>query len=77
MSLADAYSQKLGLNNASSPSTTGGVESMFQQILQAVNKSQLEIADLRQECADLRQANTTLERQVREGLVRKSSHILL
>lgn len=69
MSLADAYSQKLGLNNASSPSTTGGVESMFQQILQAVNKSQLEIADLRQECADLRQANTTLERQVREGLI--------
>ncbi|KAG6897720.1 hypothetical protein C0992_011930 [Termitomyces sp. T32_za158] len=45
-----------------------GVEGMFQQILQAVQKSHSDIADLRQECAELRLANASLERQVREGL---------
>ncbi|KAG6920054.1 hypothetical protein DXG01_010122 [Tephrocybe rancida] len=45
-----------------------GVEGMFQQILQAVQKSHIEIADLRQECAELRLANASLERQIREGL---------
>ncbi|KIJ67495.1 hypothetical protein HYDPIDRAFT_25943 [Hydnomerulius pinastri MD-312] len=44
------------------------VETMFSQILGAVQKSQVEISELRQECADLRQANASLERQVREGL---------
>lgn len=45
-----------------------GVEGMFQQILQAVQKSHIEIADLRQECVELRLANASLERQIREGL---------
>ncbi|KAF9467320.1 mannose-1-phosphate guanylyltransferase [Collybia nuda] len=44
------------------------VEGMFQQILQAVQKSHIEIADLRQECAELRLANASLERQIRDGL---------
>lgn len=37
------------------------VEAMFAQIL-------TEISELRQECAELRHANTSLERQVKEGL---------
>ncbi|KAF8840237.1 nucleotide-diphospho-sugar transferase [Paxillus ammoniavirescens] len=49
-------------------STNGlSVETMFAQILGAVQKSQVEISDLRQECADLRLANASLERQIREG----------
>ncbi|KAG1864397.1 nucleotide-diphospho-sugar transferase [Suillus subluteus] len=43
------------------------VEFMFSQIMGAVQKSQVEISDLRQECADLRLANASLERQIREG----------
>ncbi|RDB24777.1 Mannose-1-phosphate guanylyltransferase [Hypsizygus marmoreus] len=45
-----------------------GVEGMFHQILQAVQQSHVEIADLRQECTELRLANASLERQVRDGL---------
>ncbi|OCH92499.1 mannose-1-phosphate guanylyltransferase [Obba rivulosa] len=41
---------------------------MFQQIMETVHKSHLEIAELRQECQELRQANASLERQVRDGL---------
>lgn len=44
------------------------VETMFEQILQAVQKSHLETAELRQECAELRLANASLERQIRDGL---------
>lgn len=45
-----------------------GVESMFSQILEAVQKSNIEISELRKECQDLRYANATLEKQVREGI---------
>jgi len=41
---------------------------MFSQILEVVQRSSSEIAELRQECVDLRHANATLERQVKEGL---------
>jgi len=67
------------------------VEAMFAQILGAVQKSvgtsrprvlclttwlqQAEIAELRHECADLRQANASLERQIREGLQVRSTQI--
>ncbi|KAI0058038.1 mannose-1-phosphate guanylyltransferase [Artomyces pyxidatus] len=44
-----------------------GVEAMFRQIMDVVQKSTLEISDLRQECAELRLANQNLERQIREG----------
>ncbi|KAF8893910.1 nucleotide-diphospho-sugar transferase [Infundibulicybe gibba] len=44
------------------------VQGMFHQIMGAVQKSHIEIADLRQECAELRLANASLERQVRDGL---------
>ncbi|KAL1667679.1 nucleotide-diphospho-sugar transferase [Schizophyllum commune] len=44
-----------------------GIESMFQQIMQAVQKSNAEISDLKNECAELRLANASLERQIREG----------
>ncbi|KDQ49383.1 hypothetical protein JAAARDRAFT_165670 [Jaapia argillacea MUCL 33604] len=53
---------------APQPPTGLGVEAMFQQIMEAVQRSHVEIADLRQECADLRHSNACLERQVREGL---------
>ncbi|KAJ8521186.1 hypothetical protein ONZ45_g2093 [Pleurotus djamor] len=44
------------------------VEFMLAQILGAVQKQSVELADLRQECAELRMANNSLERQVRDGL---------
>ncbi|PCH43549.1 mannose-1-phosphate guanylyltransferase [Wolfiporia cocos MD-104 SS10] len=44
------------------------VELMFNQILEAVHKSHSEIAELRAECHELRQANATLERLMREGM---------
>ncbi|PFH52076.1 hypothetical protein AMATHDRAFT_57915 [Amanita thiersii Skay4041] len=51
-----------------SSSSEQSVHAMFTQIMQAVTQSHAEIADLRQECADLRLANASLERQIREGL---------
>ncbi|KAH9929556.1 mannose-1-phosphate guanylyltransferase [Epithele typhae] len=45
------------------------VDIMFRQILEAVHKSSLEIAELRSECHELRQSNASLERQVKEGLM--------
>ncbi|TCD61630.1 hypothetical protein EIP91_008154 [Steccherinum ochraceum] len=45
-----------------------GVEYMFKQIMDAVQQSHLEIAELRSECHELRQANASLERQVRENM---------
>ncbi|EJD52123.1 mannose-1-phosphate guanylyltransferase [Auricularia subglabra TFB-10046 SS5] len=50
-----------------------GVEGMFQQIMEAVAKSGAEISELRQECADLRQSNANLERQLRDAFQRTSS----
>ncbi|RXW21316.1 hypothetical protein EST38_g4532 [Candolleomyces aberdarensis] len=44
------------------------IEAMFQQIMQAVQHSHRQINDLKQECAELRLANASLERQVRDGL---------
>ncbi|GBE81480.1 mannose-1-phosphate guanylyltransferase [Sparassis latifolia] len=44
------------------------VEFMFKQILDAVQKSNIEIAEIRCECHELRQANANLERLVREGM---------
>lgn len=41
---------------------------MFSQIMAAVQKSNAEVAELRHECAELRMANASLERQVKEGL---------
>ncbi|KAF9231403.1 nucleotide-diphospho-sugar transferase [Melanogaster broomeanus] len=49
------------------------IETMFAQILGAVQKSQAEIAELRQECADLRHVNVSLERQIRDGLQQNGS----
>lgn len=43
------------------------VEAMFAQIMESVRISQMEIAELRQETHELRQANASLERQVKEG----------
>ncbi|KAG9316200.1 nucleotide-diphospho-sugar transferase [Chiua virens] len=45
-----------------------GIEGMFAQIMSAIEKSQAEIGELRQECIDLRLVNASLERQVKEGL---------
>lgn len=58
----------MSLPLGSSTQSASSVETMFAQILGAVQKSQTEIAELRQECAELRQANASLERQVREGM---------
>ncbi|KAI3609534.1 mannose-1-phosphate guanylyltransferase [Moniliophthora roreri] len=43
------------------------VESMFQSIMSMLQQSQADIADLKHECSELRQANASLERQLREG----------
>ncbi|THH17598.1 hypothetical protein EUX98_g9098 [Antrodiella citrinella] len=45
-----------------------GVEFMFKQIMEAVHQSHMEIAELRQECHELRQANASLERQIRDNM---------
>ncbi|TFK74552.1 hypothetical protein BDN72DRAFT_833032 [Pluteus cervinus] len=47
---------------------SSSVESMFQSILQQMGQTHQQIADLRHECAELRLANQSLERQVRDGL---------
>jgi len=59
------------LNNAqpNSGASVSNVESMFTQIMEVVLKSRAEISELRQECTELRQANLSLERQVREGIL--------
>ncbi|KAH9941028.1 mannose-1-phosphate guanylyltransferase [Amylocystis lapponica] len=44
------------------------VEVMFKQIMDAVQNSHMELAELRAECHELRQANASLERLVRDGL---------
>ncbi|KAK0207874.1 nucleotide-diphospho-sugar transferase [Desarmillaria ectypa] len=41
---------------------------MFQTILSLMEKSQQDVAELRQECAELRASNASLEHQVRDGL---------
>ncbi|KAI0681988.1 mannose-1-phosphate guanylyltransferase [Cerioporus squamosus] len=51
------------------------IEYMFKQIMDAVHKSQMEISELRSECHELRQANASLERQVREGLQNNGSRV--
>ncbi|KAL0956242.1 hypothetical protein HGRIS_002396 [Hohenbuehelia grisea] len=56
------------LDNDQPAPVPAGIEGMFAQILQAVQKSHSEIAELKQECTELRLANTSLERQVRDGL---------
>ncbi|EIW82627.1 mannose-1-phosphate guanylyltransferase [Coniophora puteana RWD-64-598 SS2] len=55
------------LPTAAAPNALG-VEAMFQQIMLGMQKSQEEISSLRQECADLRTSNATLEKQIRDGL---------
>jgi len=49
------------------PSTLS-VEAMFQQIMNAVHKSNAELAELRQEYQQLKTANAALERQIRDQL---------
>ncbi|KAF8348187.1 nucleotide-diphospho-sugar transferase [Amanita rubescens] len=44
------------------------VHGMFQEIMLAVQQSNAEIAELRQECSELRLANVSLERQVRDSM---------
>ncbi|KIY43312.1 nucleotide-diphospho-sugar transferase [Fistulina hepatica ATCC 64428] len=52
---------------AQTPSTLG-VESMFEQIMLALQKSNADIQDLRHETAELRSQNASLERQLRDGI---------
>ncbi|KAF5345323.1 hypothetical protein D9758_008482 [Tetrapyrgos nigripes] len=51
------------------PAGQASVENMFQSILSLLQQSarQQDIAELKNECSELRQANVSLERQVREG----------
>ncbi|KDN42114.1 hypothetical protein RSAG8_06972, partial [Rhizoctonia solani AG-8 WAC10335] len=51
-----------------SPNAPLGVEEMFQQIMLGLQKSNQEVAELKNECAELRHANASLEKQVRETL---------
>ncbi|KDQ06544.1 hypothetical protein BOTBODRAFT_39515 [Botryobasidium botryosum FD-172 SS1] len=43
------------------------IQSMFQQIIAITQKSNAEISEIKQECAELRHANAQLERQVRDA----------
>ncbi|KAJ3787276.1 nucleotide-diphospho-sugar transferase [Lentinula aff. detonsa] len=43
------------------------VETMFQSIMAMMQQSQIDIADLKHECSELRLANTSLERQLRDN----------
>ncbi|KAH7341021.1 mannose-1-phosphate guanylyltransferase [Rhizoctonia solani] len=54
---------------AKTPNAPLGIEDMFQQIMLGMQKSNQEVAELKNECAELRQANAALEKQVRESLV--------
>ncbi|KAK2467859.1 hypothetical protein APHAL10511_000154 [Amanita phalloides] len=47
---------------------SSSVKGMFQQIMLAIQQSNVEITELKQECSELRLANASLERQVRDGL---------
>ncbi|KAH9485214.1 Mannose-1-phosphate guanylyltransferase [Psilocybe cubensis] len=51
-----------------SSSEAKNVESMFKQIMDVLHQNHRDISELRHECAELRMANASLERQVREGL---------
>ncbi|KAH6914232.1 mannose-1-phosphate guanylyltransferase [Coprinopsis sp. MPI-PUGE-AT-0042] len=53
--------ESTGANNAS-------IEAMFSHIMDAVRDSHRDVNELRKECHELRLANASLERQVREGL---------
>ncbi|KAI0065747.1 mannose-1-phosphate guanylyltransferase [Artomyces pyxidatus] len=70
MSLASPFTSSTSVANEHV-----GVESMFRQIMDVVQKSTIEISELRQECAELRHANHTLERQIREGLQHNGSRL--
>ncbi|KAH9062434.1 nucleotide-diphospho-sugar transferase [Lactarius vividus] len=67
MSLSRIFVPQSSTEAASSPNVLS-VEAMFSQIMDVVLKSRAEIAELRHECTELRQANLSLERQVREGI---------
>ncbi|KAG7090959.1 hypothetical protein E1B28_010027 [Marasmius oreades] len=54
-------------NHAASSAGEPSVHAMFQDIMSMLQQSQTDIADLKQECSELRHANTSLERQVREN----------
>ncbi|KAH9027693.1 nucleotide-diphospho-sugar transferase [Lactarius pseudohatsudake] len=67
MSLSRPFVPQSSSEPASGPNALS-VEAMFSQIMDVVLKSRAEIAELRHECTELRQANLSLERQVREGI---------
>ncbi|KAI5116538.1 hypothetical protein M0805_009049 [Coniferiporia weirii] len=50
------------------------VESMFEKIMDVVQKSHSEIAELRQQCTELRIANANLERMVKETTANGYAH---
>ncbi|KAE9408623.1 hypothetical protein BT96DRAFT_807874 [Gymnopus androsaceus JB14] len=52
---------------SSLPAGQTSVEVMFQSIMAMMQQSQIDIADLKHECSDLKQANANLERQLRDG----------
>ncbi|KAF8160889.1 mannose-1-phosphate guanylyltransferase [Crassisporium funariophilum] len=69
MSVAgEATASNVILSPAPHSEPNGNIEAMFQQIMHAVHSSRHDITELRQECAELRLANASLERQVRDGL---------
>ncbi|KAG8876417.1 hypothetical protein FRB97_004191 [Tulasnella sp. 331] len=72
MSLQVTGAQLPSSNGAAEPQALG-IESMFQQIMSAVQKSNLEIAELRNEQASLQEANKDLQRQLREALVHNAN----
>ncbi|KAL5514674.1 hypothetical protein ACEPAG_1990 [Sanghuangporus baumii] len=75
-----AHTQGLGLTSGSPKQTMArapvpmGVESMFEKIMDVVTKSAREIAELRQQCAELRMANSNLERLVKDAAMSQNGY---
>ncbi|KAF9268758.1 hypothetical protein L218DRAFT_528316 [Marasmius fiardii PR-910] len=54
-------------NHAASSASEPSIHAMFQEIMLTLRQSQADIVDLKHECSELRHANASLERQLREN----------
>ncbi|KAJ8076932.1 hypothetical protein AAF712_000512 [Marasmius tenuissimus] len=63
----------MNLNSVKPPVEQQSVESMFGAIMSMLQQSQSDIADLKHECSELRHANASLERQLKENNYRSGT----
>ncbi|THH06163.1 hypothetical protein EW145_g4268 [Phellinidium pouzarii] len=57
------------------PQAPPNIEFMFEKIMDVVQKSHSEIAELRQQCSELRIANSNLERMVKDSTVNVNGYV--